>query len=140
MRYDSIMRFLLRPLFLYLFSLYALNRILPFVHIHNETILITAAVLLFILNVLLKPFIKILWLPINIITLGLFSWAVHIIIIYAVTFMVPGFQITPAQFPSLMIGRYVIPALHFNMIWTFLIFTFLLTLTVRFFDWLLTQE
>lgn len=134
------MRFLLRPLFLYLVALAFLDRILPFVHLRGENTLILAALALFLLNVVLKPFIKILLLPINIITLGLFSWLVHVVVIFLASLAVPGFSLSAAQFPAIRLGYYLIPPIHLSIVWTFLLFAFLLSFVVNFFDWLLTRD
>ncbi len=134
------MRFLLRPLFIYLVALAFLARILPFLHLAGQNSLILAALALFLLNVILKPFIKILLLPINIVTLGLFSWLVHVAVIFLASLAVPGFSLTPAQFPAVRVGIYLIPPIHLSIIWTYLLFAFLLSLTVGFFDWLLTRD
>lgn len=134
------MRFLLRPLFIYLVALAFLARILPFLHFYGQNTLVLAALALFMLNVVLKPFIKILLLPINIITLGLFSWMIHIVVIFLATLAVPGFTLTPASFPALRIGYYLIPAINLSIIWTYLLFSFLVSFMVGFFDWLLTKR
>lgn len=134
------MRFLLRPLVIYIITLAFLARVLPFMHLRGDNTLILAALALFLLNVVLKPFIKILLLPINIITLGLFSWAIHVIIIFLASLAVPGFSISTASFPSLRIGLYMIPAIHLSIIWSYLLFAFILSLTVAFMDWILTRD
>lgn len=134
------MRFLLRPLFIYIVTLAVLSRILSFIHFSGPNTVLLAALALFMLNVVLKPFIKILLLPINIITLGLFSWLIHVVVIFLATLAVPGFSLTAASFPALIIGHYMIPAIHLSIIWTYVLFSFLLTLTVGFFDWLLIKR
>ncbi len=134
------MRFLLRPLFIYLVALTFLWKILPFLHFTSQNTLVFAALALFMLNVVLKPFIKILLLPINIITLGLFSWMVHVVVIFLATLVVPGFTLTAASFPALRIGHYLIPAINLSIVWTYLLFSFLVSVTVAFFDWLLTKR
>lgn len=134
------MRFLLRPLLLYIIALAFMQRILPFLHLSGENTLILAALALFMLNVVLKPFIKIILLPINMITLGLFSWLVHVVVIFLASLVVPGFRLTEASFPAIRVGLYLIPPIHLSIIWTYLIFAFLLSLTVGIFSWILTRD
>ena len=62
---------------------------------NNLLVLLTAAICLAILNAFIKPFFKVLFLPINVITLGLFGWLINVIILYLVTLIVPQFDITP---------------------------------------------
>ena len=57
------------------------------------TALIVALILGFI-NAFIKPFIIILTLPINILTLGLFTFVINAILIILVSKIVPGFIIT----------------------------------------------
>ncbi len=57
------------------------------------TALIVALALSFI-NAFIKPFIIILTLPINILTLGLFTFVINAILIILVSKIVPGFIIT----------------------------------------------
>lgn len=52
---------------------------------------IIAAIVLAVLNVLIKPLLILLTLPINILTLGLFTIVINAIIIYLVAAIVPGF-------------------------------------------------
>lgn len=134
------MRFLLRPLLIYIIALAFLSRILPFLHLRGENTLVLAALALFVLNVLLKPFIKVILLPINIITLGLFSWLVHIVIIFLASLAVPGFSLTTASFPAIRVGLYMVPSINLSIIWTYLLFAFLLSLIVGVFDWILTRD
>lgn len=134
------MRFLLRPLLLYILTLAFLQRLLPFLHIRGENTLIMAGLALFMLNVVLKPFIKVLLLPINIITLGLFSWIIHVVVIFLAGLVVPGFSLTPAQFPAVRFGVYYLPPIHLSIVWTYLLFAFLLSTTVVFLDWLFTKK
>ena len=57
------------------------------------TAIIVAAILGFI-NMTIKPIIKILTLPLTIITLGLFSLVLNAIFFWLVATVVPGFHIT----------------------------------------------
>lgn len=68
---------------------------LPTVNYLNLTTLILAAIVLTVLQKILKPILKVLFLPINVVTLGLFSFVINVILIWLVTFLVPGFQILP---------------------------------------------
>ena len=55
---------------------------------------IIVAVVLAIVNSTIGPFLKILTLPINILTLGLFSLIINVLIVLLVARIVPGFEIT----------------------------------------------
>lgn len=134
------MRLILRPILLYLLTLAFLDRILAFVNISNELALIETAVVFWLVNTIAKPFLKILLLPINIITLGLASWLIYVVIVFIVTLVVPGFHIGEATFPAWQIGRYYIPSIHLSVIWTYVFFSFALSFTLSLLDWVLTKR
>jgi putative membrane protein len=69
------------------------------------TALIVAAVLVF-LNMVVEPIVKLLTLPLNILTLGLFSLGINAGFFWIVTRVVPGF--TVATITAAIIGALVI--------------------------------
>ena len=54
---------------------------------------LVVALLLGIANAIIKPILVVLTLPINIITLGLFTFVINAVLIYGVSLIVPGFTI-----------------------------------------------
>ncbi|PWU22704.1 hypothetical protein C5B42_05240 [Candidatus Cerribacteria bacterium 'Amazon FNV 2010 28 9'] len=134
------MRSIIRALFFYILSLALLAQLFSFVTISGQTTLIVTAVAFLLLNTVCKPLIKILWLPINIITLGLFSWMVNVIVVFLATLIVPGFHLSAGIFPSIVLGKYFIPSIHLSVIWTYLFFSFALSFTKGLLDWLLTKR
>lgn len=134
------MRTLIRHWFLYILTLLLLDRAFSFITITNEIALIEAGTALYLLNTIGKPILKILWLPINIITLGLFAWVLNILVIFLVTLFVPGFSLALFDTPTLELGRFVIPALHLKLFWTYFTFSFMLAWGVSLLGWLLVGE
>lgn len=67
--------------------------ILPGIHIKNFFTALVVAILLGIVNAILRPIIFILTLPINILTLGLFSFVIMGCLVYLVSAIVPGFTV-----------------------------------------------
>lgn len=67
--------------------------ILPGVHVNNFWTAIVVAVVLGILNAIIKPILLVLTLPITILTLGLFTFVVNGIVILLVSAVVPGFRV-----------------------------------------------
>ena len=100
-----------------------------------ETLLV-AAFALGLINLLIKPVINILLLPINLITLGTFRWLVNVAALYLVTVIVPDFKIIAFEFMGFSYKGIVIPAFSFNLILSFLVITFLISLVSSFFYWL----
>lgn len=67
--------------------------ILPGVSVANFTTALVAAVVLGIINAVLKPILLILTLPINILTLGLFTFILNAALILLAAKIVPGFHV-----------------------------------------------
>jgi len=67
--------------------------ILPGIHMQNFGTSIIVAIVLGLINAFLRPIIFILTLPINILTLGLFSFVIMGLLVYLVSAIVPGFTV-----------------------------------------------
>lgn len=65
--------------------------ILPGVKVDSFVTAIIVSVILGIVNAILKPILVILTLPINILSLGLFTFVINAILILLVSSLVPGF-------------------------------------------------
>ncbi|CAN5273905.1 phage holin family protein [soil metagenome] len=99
-------------------AIFLLAMFVPAISYTNWGTLIVASIVLTILQKVVQPVLKILFLPINIITLGLFSWVINLIIIWLVMLLVPGFHIN-----NLIIGSY-----HLGNIFSLLLISFALSL------------
>lgn len=69
------------------------SRIIPGVHVDTTVALIEGAVLLGIINALVRPILVILTLPLTIITLGLFLLVVNAITLWLVTLFIHAIHI-----------------------------------------------
>jgi putative membrane protein len=67
--------------------------VLPGVHVANFFTAIVVAVALGIVNAIIKPILVLVTLPINIITLGLFTFILNGLLILLVSTIVPGFHV-----------------------------------------------
>ncbi|HHV81191.1 MAG TPA: phage holin family protein [bacterium] len=76
-----------------------------------------AALILGILNIIIKPVLKILTLPINIITLGLFTLVINAILLEMVAWLIPGFSIV--SFWSAILGGLFISIVSWILGWIF---------------------
>lgn len=63
------------------------------VHINSVMTALVVAVVLGVLNTLVKPLLVILTLPITIITLGLFTFVINAVLVLIVSALVPGFTV-----------------------------------------------
>jgi putative membrane protein len=67
--------------------------LLPGVHVEHYGYALLAAILISVSNVIVKPILIILTIPITILTLGLFLLVINAMIILLVDWLVPGFSV-----------------------------------------------
>lgn len=67
--------------------------LLPGVHVAGFTTALVAALVLGIINAVLKPILVALTLPINILTLGLFTLVINAVLVMLATSLVSGFTV-----------------------------------------------
>lgn len=131
------MKSLLRSFFINGLSLWLVSQIVSGVTFARgyETLLMAAAVL-GIFNLLVRPLINILLLPINILTLGTLRWLVNVFTLYFVTLLVPDFEITGFHFAGASFQGIVIPSLSLGTIWAFVAVSFLISIISGLIFWL----
>lgn len=78
---------------LYVVSIFITAYVLPGVHLSSIGTAVVLAVVLGLLNILLKPVLIILTLPITILTLGLFTLIINALLILLASRIVPGFSV-----------------------------------------------
>lgn len=66
--------------------------------------------------IFVAPILKILFIPINIITFGLLSWLVHVVLLYVLTLFVSSVQIIPMTTDSFSYAGFVVPPIHFTYV------------------------
>lgn len=67
--------------------------ILPGVHLAGFGTAVLVAIVLGVVNAFIRPILLILTLPINILTLGLFTFVIIALLVLLVTAIVPGFTV-----------------------------------------------
>lgn len=63
---------------------------LPGITIENLVTALLVGVAVVAVNIFIKPIVKLICLPINFMTLGLFSLVINVALMYAVVYFVPG--------------------------------------------------
>jgi putative membrane protein len=119
------MKHLIRVFLFNVFALWLTNEILPALVAPGgwQTILF-AGFTLSLLMLIVMPILKILFIPINILTFGLLSWLINVIVIYLLTVFVPEIQVQPWTFPGATWAGFVIPAIPFNYFMALIITSF----------------
>ncbi len=75
------------------FAILVTAYLLPGVVVGSFTTALVVALVLGIINAFIKPILLILTLPINILTLGLFTFVINALIIILTADLVPGFKV-----------------------------------------------
>jgi putative membrane protein len=74
-------------------AVFVTAQILPGVHLDGFGSAIIAAIVLGVVNAFIKPILLVLTLPINILTLGLFTLVIIALCVMLVSALVPGFKV-----------------------------------------------
>ncbi len=86
-------------------ALFALPHLLDSVQVDSLTAALYAALVLGLVNTLIRPILIVLTLPVTLLTLGLFIFVINGLMFWAVADLVPGFQV--AGFVSAMLAAIV---------------------------------
>ncbi len=135
------MKVLLRHILINLLVLYLADLVYPGFSIpHDLKTLLTAAIIWLMLNKIVKPIIKLLFLPINLITLNLFSWAISLLTLFLLQVLVDGISISLYSFPGANFEGFVIPAMNMGIFLSYLITSTLLNAFHGFVMWLIRKD
>lgn len=99
--------------------------------------LIIGSVVFAIINILLIPLLKILFLPLNILTLGFFSLIINVLGLYLLTNFVTDFRLSPYQFPGLQYNGFVVPSVDLTTFWVAVVASLLIGVITHFLHWLM---
>ena len=94
------------------------------------------AVIFGLLEVFVKPILKILLLPLNFLTMGLMGAVTGLIIIWLLTIVVPGFSLSATNFTGLALGQYHIPSYTLNIFLTAVVGAFIISILGSVLYWL----
>ncbi|MHB8058086.1 MAG: phage holin family protein [Desulfuromonadaceae bacterium] len=87
------------------FALFFVMKLVPGIQIDRFQHLLLATLVIGLLNVFLKPIVVLLTLPVNLLTLGLFTFVINAAIFYLASNLVPGFHV--AGFGSAFIAAFL---------------------------------
>ena len=134
-----MIRLFLRSITINLASIYVSSLILSGIIIYiggYKTLLIAATAITFA-NLIVKPIVHLILLPIHLITLGAFRWVANLITLYLITWLVPNLQIHAFTSPEIHFRYVIIPSISFSAFGAFIVATLTLTLVFHFIYWLL---
>ena len=131
------MKTLLRYFLINFVSLYLTTTLLPGLQFTGGVKSLALGALTFMLiNFLLVPLLKILFLPLNLLTVGLFAWLVNVLALYALTTIVSDFVLTPYYFPGTNLAGISIPATELTTFWVAVLASLIIGIITHFLQWL----
>lgn len=134
------MKTLIRNTFFNTVALFILTLLLPGVKVTGGFInFIIGGFFLALMFKVLKPILNLISLPLNLITLGGFSFFINVLILYLTVIFVPSISITKFIFPGISFSGFIIPQVEFNTFFAYIISAFLLTTIVSFLGWLIKR-
>lgn len=134
------MKSVLRSIVYYSVALFLVAKVLDGVSIDGGLITyIIGGLALSLLFLVIKPILNIVTLPLNIITLGLFSFLINAVILYLLTIFVPDISITAFNFKGFSFMGFIVPQLSINTFFAFIVTSFLLSFIVGLLKWLIKK-
>jgi len=131
------MKSLFRNFLINLGAIWAVSQIIPsFVISGGFRGLMIGVVAFMVANWLLVPMLKILLLPLNLITLGVFAWLSNVLVLYFLVNVVPSFKILPFYFPGLNWDGFVIPSLDLSTFQVTIVASFIIGSIIHVIGWL----
>ncbi|MBI2442446.1 MAG: phage holin family protein [Candidatus Levybacteria bacterium] len=131
------MKSLIRNTVFYAISLFLLELVVAGVTIQGGVgTMIFGGLVLTLLFMFIKPVLSIITFPLNIITLGIFSWLVNIFLLYLLTVFIPSIKIQAFVLTGTSFAGFVIPRMSINIFFAFLISAFIVYAVTSVLAWL----
>lgn len=131
---------LLRNYLLNLGVLYFVTSIFPgLAYTGGLKTLVIGALALMGMNAVIIPLLKVVFLPLNILTLGVFTWVINVIALYLLTTIIPNFKLLPYDYPGGLILGFFIPPQHLTVLWVAIIASFMIGFASHFLHWLTSK-
>ncbi|MCL5003694.1 MAG: phage holin family protein [Patescibacteria group bacterium] len=115
------MRWVIKTVIFNAVSIYLLALVFPGVRFASWQSLFLAAVVFGFLTIFVKPILKILLFPLNLLTFGLLSSLMNVLFLYMVTLVVTGFTISAFSLNVFNLLGYNIGPLYFSGVWTYIV-------------------
>lgn len=125
------MKHILRMFLSHIVGLWFTTQVFPGIVIVGtwQTLVLGGAVLTF-LTLCISPILKILFLPITFLTLGLASWFIEVVILWLLTILVPQIQIHAWNFSGASMAGITVPPMQVSYTVSLIVATVLLSLCI----------
>lgn len=94
------------------------------------------AVVFMLINLILVPLLKVLLLPLNLLTLGFFAWITNVLALFALTSVFSDFRLLPYTFAGFSGSGLTIPSYELSPFLVAVIASFLIGIMTHFLQWL----
>jgi putative membrane protein len=98
--------------------------------------LLIGGVGLMVMNSIIVPLLKIMFLPLNLLTLGIFTWVINVVALYILTTFLPQFKLVPYSFEGINLGAIIIPAYDLTVLQVAIVSSFMIGFVSHFLEWL----
>lgn len=131
------MKSLIRSYLINLGALWATTQLLPGLEVVGGTReLLLAALVLMLSSYLLVPILKIVLLPLNLLTLGFFAWLSNVLALYILVSFIPTLRLVPYYFQGIEIGGLTISASELTTLQVAVVAAVMLSFIIHFLKWL----
>ncbi len=135
------MKKLLRLTLLFTFSLITANYVWGNLYFQNIPLsIIKTAFVLSIFEIILKPILKIILFPINLITLGLFRIVIDTLGLYLAVFLFSDFSLSAIHTSPTNFSGISIPEFNFVNFFTYLVTSVTIGLILNFFNFIIRKK
>lgn len=135
------MKTLLRNFLINLAALWIATKIIPgLTYTGGVKSVVLGALVFMVINWLIVPLLKVMFLPLNLLTVGIFGWAVNVIALYFLTVVYPQFHLSPFDFPGANFGALIIPPLSLNLLEVAILSSAVVGFISNFLQWLSRHE
>ncbi|MFA6445921.1 MAG: phage holin family protein [Candidatus Paceibacterota bacterium] len=87
-------------------SVLLISHVIPGIDVGSFVLALGVAIVLGIVNVIIKPILVLISLPLEVITLGLFTLVINGVLLWLVAYLIPGFDV--ADFTAAFLGALII--------------------------------
>lgn len=95
----------------------------------NWSTYLVASIVFLLLNAIVAPVVKLLLLPLNLLTLGLFRWVTSVLMLYVFDLLYGGVTISAYRFPGYESSLLRLPAGDLNLFWTLVLCSLTMSVT-----------
>lgn len=104
-----------------------------------EDVLLAAAALT-LLNKFLKPLLKLVLIPVNMVTFGLLRWVAAVLVFYITTEIIAGLKVIPWEFPGLATNFIIFPKYLISFPLDYVVSALFVVILSRIFTWIFKKK